>query len=141
LPEEVYKQGSANPLVANYQKGARCERELIHLLAEKGFSVVRAAGSGVAGECPDILAFRRGIAYAFECKAWGSGRVALDRQHYDALKRWEDNTGITAMLAWRMDGGGWSFIYLAELEENPQSFSATKKRALEIGRTEKEIIR
>ncbi len=127
--------------MANYEKGARCERELIRLLAEKGFSVVRAAGSGVAGECPDILAFRRGLQYAFECKAWGSDRVALDHVHYESLKKWEENTGITAMLAWRMDGGGWYFIYLAELEKNPQSFSATKKRALEIGRTEKEIIR
>lgn len=127
--------------MANYQKGARSERELIHLLAGRGFSVVRAAGSGVAGECPDILAFRRGLQYAFECKAWGSDRVAIDHQHYLAMKRWEENTGITTMLAWRMDGGGWYFIYLAELEENPQSWSVTKKRALEINRTEKDIMR
>lgn len=127
--------------MANYQKGARSERELIGLLSARGFSVVRAAGSGVAGECPDLLAFRRGAQYAFECKAWGSERVALDHQHYGALKRWEDNTGITAMLAWRMDRAGWYFIYLAELEENPQSWSITKKRALEIGREISSVLR
>jgi Holliday junction resolvase len=127
--------------MTQYAKGARSERELIRLLIEKGFSVVRAAGSGVAGECPDILAFRRGIQYAFECKAWGGERVALDNPHFDALRRWEENTGITTMLAWRMDKLGWCFMYLNELEKNPKSWSATKKRALEIGRKIEAILR
>ena len=127
--------------MANYQKGARSERELIHLLSGKGYSVIRAAGSGVAGECPDILAFRRGVNFAFECKAWGSDRVSVDHAHYRSLKNWEENSGITTMLAWRMDGGMWNFIYLAELEENPQSFSITKKRALEIGRGVESVLR
>lgn len=127
--------------MANYAKGARSERELIHLLAEKGFSVVRAAGSGVAGECPDLLAFKHGRNYAFECKAWGGERVAIDHAHYASLRKWEENTGITTMIAWRMDRAGWFFVYLSELEENPHSFSVTKTRALEIGRNTVDILR
>ncbi len=127
--------------MASYAKGARCERELIGLLAAKGFSVIRAAGSGVAGECPDLLAFKGPRQFALECKAWGGDRVAIDHAHYRSLKRWEDNTGITTMLAWRMDRAGWLFIYLSELEENPQSYSITKKRAEEIGRSFADAVR
>ena len=127
--------------MAMYGKGARSERELIGLFSEKGYSVIRAAGSGVAGECPDLLAFRSGVQYAFECKAWGGERVAVDREHFDALRRWEENTGITTMLAWRMDRLGWFFIYLSELEENPKSYSMTKARALEINRGLGEVLR
>jgi hypothetical protein len=45
------------------------------------------------------------------------------------------------MLAWRMDRAGWFFIYLSELEENPQSYSITKKRAEEIGRSFADAVR
>ena len=127
--------------MANYAKGARSERELIAIFAEKGYSVVRAAGSGVMGDCPDLLVFRKGFQYAFECKAWGGNRVAIDHAHFKSLAAWEENTGITAMLAWRMDRIGWKFIYLSELEENPQSYSITKKRALEINREIAAIMR
>ena len=127
--------------MANYQKGARGERELIHLFSEKGFSVIRAAGSGVAGECPDLLVFRHGTQYAFECKAWGSDRVALEKPNYEALKRWEENTGITTMVAWKMDFIGWHFVYLSEMKENPRSWSVTKKRALEINRRLENVLR
>jgi len=127
--------------VANYEKGARSERELIHMLEGKGFSVVRAAGSGVAGGCPDLLAFKGPRQFAIECKAWGGERVAVDHAHYASLKRWEENTGITTMVAWRMDRASWLFIYLPELEENPQSYSITRRRAEEIGRTFSDAVR
>jgi len=127
--------------MTGYGKGARGERELIHLFAEKGYSVIRAAGSGVAGECPDLLVFKRGTQYAFECKAWKSSRITIDKEHYSALKRWEENTGITTMLAWRMDRLGWFFIYLGELEENPSGYSCTKSRVLEIGRRLEDVLR
>jgi Holliday junction resolvase len=127
--------------MASYGKGARGERELIRLFAEKGYSVMRAAGSGVAGDCPDLLAFKRGIQYAFECKAWKGNRIAIDKEHYEALRRWEENTGITTMLAWRMDRIGWFFIYLSELEENPSGYSATKAKVLQIKRRLEDVLR
>ncbi|MDD5317161.1 MAG: Holliday junction resolvase Hjc [Candidatus ainarchaeum sp.] len=127
--------------MANYVKGARSERELIRLFSEKGYSVIRAAGSGVAGGCPDLLAFRRGAQYAFECKAWNAERVAIDRRHYLALRAWEENTGITTMVAWKIDRIGWHFIYLSELEENPGSHSLSRKRAVEMGRKIDSVLR
>jgi len=138
---KVIIPGRPHITVANYAKGARSERELIALFLEKGYSVVRAAGSGVSGGCPDLFAFRRGSNYAFECKAWKAGRIAIDKQNFKALRAWEDNSGITIMLAWKMDRLGWRFMYLSELAENDQSYSVTKARALELGRVVEDVLR
>jgi len=124
-----------------YQKGARGERELIHIFDSSGFSVIRAAGSGVNALSPDILAFRRGKQYALECKAWDSGRVAIAPEKFEAMLKWEENTGITTLLAWKMPYRGWYFAYLGELERNERSYSITKKRMLEIGRTLDELLK
>ena len=41
----------------NKDKGANAERELLHLLSEKGFAVVRVAGSGMISETScDLIA-------------------------------------------------------------------------------------
>ena len=117
-----------------YAKKARSERKLISLFCEKGFSVIRAAGSGVSSLCPDILVFRKGMQYAFECKAWESGSLGIEREKFKALKDWENNTGITTFIAWRIGRVGWRFVYLDELEENPKSYTITMKRALAIDR-------
>ena len=117
-----------------YAKGARSERELISLFCERGFSVIRAAGSGVSSLCPDILVFRKGTQYAFECKAWDSGSLGIEKEKFKVLKEWEGNTGITTLIAWRICRVGWRFMYLDELEENPRSYSVTMSKALAIDR-------
>jgi len=122
-----------------YGKGARSERELIQIFSQNGYSVIRAAGSGVNGLSPDILVFRRGRQYALECKAWNGGRIAIEPEKYEALKQWQENTGITTMIAWKVPYDNWYFLYLEELERNERSYSITKKRALEINRTLEEI--
>jgi len=121
--------------VLRYAKGARGERELIALFSEKGFSVIRAAGSGVNSLSPDMLVFRKGVQYAFECKAWDSGSLAIQKEKFKALKEWEENTGITTFIAWRISRVGWKFIYLSELEENPKSYTVTMTKALAIDRS------
>jgi Holliday junction resolvase len=121
--------------VLRYAKGARGERELITLFSEKGFSVIRAAGSGVNSLSPDLLVFRKGVQYAFECKAWDSGSLGIEREKFKALKEWEENTGITTFIAWRISRVGWKFIYLSELEENPKSYTVTMTKALAIDRS------
>jgi len=118
-----------------YAKGARGERELINIFHGKGFSVIRAAGSGVNALSPDMLVFRKGIQYAFECKAWDSGSLGIEREKFKALKEWEENTGITTFIAWRINRVGWRFIYLSELEENPKSYTVTMNKALAIDRS------
>ncbi|MCS7109184.1 MAG: Holliday junction resolvase Hjc [Candidatus Micrarchaeota archaeon] len=123
-----------------YKKGARNERELIKIFEENGYSVVRSAGSGINSISPDILMFKRGKQYAMECKAWNSDRIAIDHEKFDALMRWEENTGITTLIAWKMPYDGWYFAYLPELERNEKSYSITKKKMMEINRKIEDII-
>jgi Holliday junction resolvase len=122
-----------------YAKGARSERELMELLAQRGFSVVRSAGSGVGYAAPDILAFRRGIAYAFECKAWAGKRIAISGEKFAQLKQWEGNTGINVLVGWRIARQGWRFFYLSELRESGENYAMQLEHALKAGKTLEEI--
>lgn len=124
-----------------YGKGSRAERELIGLFSQKGFSVIRAAGSGVGNPCPDFLAFRHGMQYGFECKAWDRGSLRIGKEQVDGLRRWEENTGITTMIAWRVPRKGWRFVSLDELEEKEKSYTVTLKRAMAINRTVDDLFR
>ncbi len=117
-----------------YVKGARGERELLGKFLENGYSVIRSAGSGVNSISPDIAVIRKGKGLAFECKAWETGRVAIEKEKYNALKNWQENTLMPTYIAWRMNGVGWFFIKLEEMDEHERSFSVTKKKALGINR-------
>ncbi|MEM3555469.1 MAG: Holliday junction resolvase Hjc [Candidatus Micrarchaeia archaeon] len=122
-----------------YAKGARSERELINLFSERGYSVIRAAGSGVSSLCPDILVFKGGKQYGFECKAWESSSLSIEKEKIKALKEWERNTGITTFIAWRIGWVGWRFIYLDELEEKDKNYTITMKKAMMINRGIEEL--
>lgn len=123
-----------------YAKGARTERELISMFSGRGFSVIRAAGSGVNSLSPDLLAFRKGKQYAFECKAWGSGSLGIEKTKFQGLVDWENNSGITTMIAWRINRVGWRFMHLAELEEHEKNHTVTLKKALAINRMFEELL-
>lgn len=123
-----------------YRKGSRAERELIDYFSSKGFSVIRAAGSGVSSLCPDILIFRRGVQYAIEAKAWEKEYLHIDREQFLGLKTWEENTGINALIGWRRKRKPWYFIPLSIFGENSKSFAVSWKRATMIGKTLEEFI-
>ena len=108
---------------------------MIRIFSDAGFSVIRAAGSGVSQTSPpDILLFKQGRQFALECKAWNSNRIAIEHDKYHALSLWEANTGIETMMAWKIPYRGWKFIPLTEMEQNPASYSITLKRTEEIGK-------
>lgn len=104
--------------IGTKHKGTRFERDLSNKLIEKGYLVVRAAGSGVLQTAPDLLAFKSYEHIAFECKAWDSERLSLRKEQYDLLKRWVDVAGLTVYVAWHVPREGWFFIKLHELNEN-----------------------
>jgi Holliday junction resolvase len=124
-----------------YVKGARAERELINKFSENGFNVIRAAGSGVNSLSPDLLAFKRGMQYAFECKAWDSGSLSFEKEKVAGMKRWEDNTGITFLIAWRVSRDGWYFLPLHALVEQEKRFTITLKKAKMIGQRIEDVCK
>ncbi len=115
-----------------YVKGARGERELLAKFADLGYSVVRSAGSGVNSISPDIIAIKDGKGYAFECKAWESS-VAIEKEKFEVLKKWSENSGLRVFIAWRMNGKGWFFIPIDRLRETEKSYRISKKEAFESG--------
>ena len=117
-----------------YIKGARSERELLNKFYEIGYSVVRAAGSGVNALGPDILAIKDGICFSFECKAWDRGSLSLDPEQYGKLVDWERNSATHTFVAWRIKGRGWLFIKLDEFTKGEKNYNVTMKHAYEINR-------
>ncbi len=109
------------------------ERELVNMLAGLGYSVMRAAGSGVNSLSPDIIAIKSQKGYAFECKAWNRGSLSIELSRFEALQKWESNTGMATMVAWRLAGESWLFIPLEGFSKNSTCYSVTKKHALEKG--------
>ncbi|NYZ76710.1 hypothetical protein H0O02_00140 [Candidatus Micrarchaeota archaeon] len=112
-----------------YRKGSRAERELIDYFSGKGYSVIRAAGSGVNSLSPDILAFKHGMQFAFESKAIERDNLNIDRDQFTNLQGWEANTGITCYIAWRRRGRQWRFVPLSLFSESEKSFGISWKKA------------
>ena len=123
-----------------YRKGSRAERELIHFFYEKGFSVIRAAGSGVSSLSPDLLVFRKGKQYAFESKAWENNYLHIKKDQFECLKQWEENTGITSFIAWRRNREPWYFIPLSVFAEQNKSYSINWEKAKLIGSKLEELV-
>lgn len=118
----------------HYRKGAGAERELIKMFSDRGFMVVRAAGSGVNSLSPDLLAFKATAHYAIESKAWENDRLAIKKDQFENLKRWMETTGITTFVAWRRSRERWFFIPLSVFRETGGSYSIGWEEAKMIGR-------
>ena len=101
-------------MVKRYKKGARAERELAKILKEKGFSVVRSAGSGSNISTPDLVAIKRRNVFAFECKAW-KRLPKLKEEEYKEFSRWCKNAGASGFLAWK--NRKWLFLDLNDINK------------------------
>ena len=123
-----------------YVKGARSERELLNKFYELGYSVVRAAGSGVNALGPDIIAMKKGACFSIECKAWSRGSLSLEPDQFLKLVEWERNTDGHTFVAWKVDYKGWYFIRLDEFSKGESNYNVTLKRVLEINRDLKSVL-
>lgn len=122
-----------------YAKGSSAERELMLLFESNGFMVARIAGSGKHLN-PDILAFKEGMQYAFECKNWDSESLRLEKPQYESLLKWTSVSGITAYIAWRVGKDQWLFIHPSEMDENQKGYSISRHKAILIGRKITDIL-
>jgi len=117
--------------MTRYSKGANAERELIHALFDRGFSVVRVAGSGkTALPAPDIIALSRDKKLAFECKAWSSGSVAIPLQQMHELISWCDRAGVEPFVGWKFPHEGWFFLKPEHFSKTEKAYNCTKHDAL-----------
>jgi len=82
----------------SYRKGRRFEYELINILREKGYFVIRQAKSSF----PDIIAFKGKKAIAIECKV----NKNISRQELQKLLELYEKHGIDPHVAIKKDNKG-----------------------------------
>ncbi|HII39534.1 TPA: hypothetical protein HA318_06060, partial [Candidatus Micrarchaeota archaeon] len=111
---------------SQYQRGARFERQLKHILENKGFYVIRAGQSGGDGVSPDLIALSTTKKFALECKAWESTGLHFEIQKVQIMRAWEQQTGIPFYVAWKQNREEWRFFPLFLLKENPKGYSLTR---------------
>lgn len=99
-------------MVSSNSKGDRRERELVNMLDERGFAVMRAPASGSATEreLPDVLAGDDGEFYAFEAKSSGGDPIYIPQREVDGLRFFATNFGARPRLAFRFDYKDWYFF-------------------------------
>ena len=118
------------------QKGDRRERELVNLLDDAGFAVMRAPSSGSATtrELPDVLAGDGATFYAIEVKSSASRPIYLSGEEVEALIFFAQNFGAKARIGVRFDREAWYFFHPAELHTTDGgNYRVKKETALADG--------
>lgn len=98
-------------------KGDRRERELVNLLDDSDFAVMRAPASGSATErnLPDVLAGNGEAFYAIEAKSSSGDAVYLDGEEVAALVYFARNFGARPRVGVRFDHEDWYFFHPDDL--------------------------
>ncbi len=118
--------------MSHYNKGASAERELIGLFHEKGFAVIRAAGSGTnVLSAPDIVVLRPQLRLAVEAKAWAKNHLSISRVQFDDLLNWSERAGCQALIAWKFPREGWFFLFPEAFHATRKAYAISKKEALQ----------
>ena len=103
--------------IKTYAKGARAERDLLHFLNHKGYSVLRVPSSGGFVSPVDLVALKRNIPpIVFECKAWAK-KPRLAKAQLRRFKDWCERAGAFGFVAW-YSKGKWLFLPLKNAENN-----------------------
>lgn len=99
-----------------YQKGASFERDVMHFLNAKGFSVCRSGGSGGYLTPVDIVAIKKGLVLGLELKNH-SKKPKLEKKKIQSFKEWCEKAGAFGFLAWK-NKTKWLFLQLKHAEQN-----------------------
>ena len=121
-------------------KGDRRERELVNLLDERGFAVMRApaSGSSTDRELPDVLAGDGDVFYAIEAKSSSGRPIYLTGEEVEALVYFSRNFGAKPRIAARFDREDWYFFHPADLHvTDGGNYRVKKETAIAEGESKK----
>ena len=105
-------------MVNSYAKGYMAEWKLTHILAGRGYMVMRAPRSGRIGlACPDIIAAKDGKLIVLEVKSRAEA-FQISMEQLTDLKKWEDVGGAKAYIVWKVSRRGWFFFHLKDVVDN-----------------------
>ncbi len=106
-----------------YDKGSAFERMVKKKLEEKGFYVIRTAGSGVDGLSPDLVALSTTKKFALECKAVESDYLAIEVPKMERIMDFEKSTGLAVYVAWKRARKDWMFVPLSVFEKREKNYT------------------
>ena len=117
-----------------YRKGANAERELIHMLFDRGLAVLRVAGSGKTSlPSPDVVALKPGLQIAIECKAWSKAYLSVSVLQMQELSMWSKMAGAELYVAWKIPRKGWRFLKPNQFNKTDKAYNISRKHALTHG--------
>ena len=97
--------------MSSKSKGSRNERELLHLLWQSKFAVVRSAGSGLSSyPNPDLIASNGKRNLAIECKSLKSNVKYLKEYDIKQIVDFAKKFGAEPWFGIRSNNKGWYFI-------------------------------
>ncbi|NJE06406.1 Holliday junction resolvase [Thermococcus sp. M36] len=101
-----------------YRRGASAERELIKMLEDAGFAVVRSAGSKKV----DIVAGNGGLYLCIEVKSTHSDRLYFSEGDYEKLVSFARQFGGRPVVAVKFVNKGWRFFFPEQLEKSGRNY-------------------
>ena len=126
-----------NHSILELPKGIDAERNLVKLLWQKGFAVMRAPASGSASKrpLPDLIAGsrKRCLQLVIEVKTTRSKTLYIENESVSQLVEFAQTFGCEAFLAIKFKGRerGWSFLKPEQLQVTKgQNYKITLKDAL-----------
>lgn len=137
------------------KKGSQRERELVNLLDESGFAVMRAPASGGATdrELPDVLTGNGEEFYAIEAKTSGGDPIYIDEREVDELQYFSKYFGAVALIGVRFDSkhgdpaygnddiSGWYFFEPEDMYRTDSgNYRCKKETALQDGIPFEELV-
>lgn len=116
--------------MGNKKKGIAAERELLHLLWDKGYACCRVAGSGSIPEpsC-DLLAGNGKNKYVIEVKTSRKEKKYLSKEQINEFKIFAEKFGLDAVIAIKFLRNGWLFVKPEDLEKTDKAFVISLERA------------
>ncbi len=118
-------------------KGTRRERELVTLLDERGFAVMRApaSGSSTERELPDVLFGNGRSFYACEAKSSSGRPIYIDEEEIDALTFFAEKFGAIPIIGVRFDyDTNWYYFHPSEVYRTDDgNYRVKQETAVEEG--------
>ncbi|MDI3474428.1 MAG: holliday junction resolvase Hjr [Thermococcaceae archaeon] len=101
-----------------YRRGASAERELIKMLEEAGFAVVRSAGSKKV----DIIAGNGRRYLCIEVKSTHSEAIYIREEDYRKLLSFAERFGGVPLIAVKFVNRGWYFFRPEDLKKGSKNY-------------------
>lgn len=115
--------------------GSARERELVNLLDEDGWAVMRAPASGASTDrdLPDVLAGNGERSYAIEAKASAERTIYLDEREVDSLYHFAQSFGSIPLIGARFNREDWALFDPDDLYRTPAGNYRVKKEDVSGG--------